>query len=151
METEKVISIIEEETKALLAHMGIVADVEVRENEEGYSISITAEDSALLIGRHGNTLASFEYILSFIIARKIGEYKRVIVEVGGYRKEREEYLKSLAERLREEVVSSGTEKTIQGLKPWERRLIHILFKDDSEVSTESQGEEKERVLVIKKK
>jgi spoIIIJ-associated protein len=86
-----------------------------------------------------------------MVAAKQEEYKRVIVEVGGYREERESYLQDLANRLKEEVVSTGSEKTIRGLKPWERRLIHMMLVEDGQVETESSGEDRDRVLVIRKK
>jgi len=65
--------------------------------------------------------------------------------------EREEYLKGLVERLKEEVEETGSEKPVRGLKPWERRYVHMLLKDDEFVYSESEGEGRDRVLVIKKK
>lgn len=143
--------IIKTETETLLKKIGIDAKVEVKEENDQYQVNITTQENALLIGKHGNTLSSLEHILTLIVAKKIGEFKRIIIEVGGYRKEREEYLKDLATRLKDEVLNSGLEKTIRGLKSWERRLIHMHFSEDKEVTTESQGEERDRVLVIKKK
>lgn len=145
------IKTIQEEVQKLLEHIGIEAEVAVEKTEDGYPILVTTSESALLIGRHGNTLSSLEYLLSFILTRRFGEYKRIILEIGGYRKEREEYLKNLALRLKEDVISTGIQREIRGLKPWERRVVHLFFKDESDVTTESQGEERERVLVIKKK
>jgi spoIIIJ-associated protein len=91
-----------------------------------------------------------EYILTLLVTAKVGEFKRVQIEVGGYREEREAYLRELADRLKEEVISSGYEKKIHGLKPWERRLIHLYLEEAGGVTTESMGEDRERVLVIKK-
>lgn len=134
-----------------LNQIGVEATVSVSEDDNGYKVSLDTPENALLIGKHGNTLSSFEYLLSQMVAAKQDEYKRVIVEVGGYREERESYLNDLADRLKEEVISSGNEKTIRGLKPWERRLIHMRLVEDDQVSTESSGEDRDRVLVIKKK
>lgn len=148
-ETKK---IIEEETKALLDKVGITATVEVTEGEDGsFNIHLDGEENALLIGKHGNTLSSLELILSLIVAKKTGEFKRTIIEVGGWRQEREDYLKDLAERLHAEVMETGSEKTVRGLKPWERRVIHMFLSEMGDVTTESEGESRDRVLVIKKK
>lgn len=143
--------IVQEEALKLLEKIGIDAKVEVEIQEDGVHVSIDTEENALLIGKHGNTLSSFESILSLIVSKKIGEYTRTITEVGGYRKEREEYLRELATRLKEEVIDSGYEKTIRGLKPWERRLVHMHLSEDPDITTESEGEDRDRVLVIKKK
>lgn len=151
MDMEKTEKIVQDEALKLLEKIGIDAKVEVEFQEDGVHVSIDTEENALLIGKHGNTLSSFESILSLIVSKKIGEYTRTITEVGGYRKEREEYLKELATRLKDEVIDSGYEKTIRGLKPWERRLVHMFLAEDPDITTESEGEDRDRVLVIKKK
>lgn len=143
--------LVEQVTKDLLKNIGIEATVTVTEDDNGYHVALDTQENALLIGKHGNTLSALEYLLGQIVATKQDEYKRVLVEVGGYREEREAYLTDLTNRLKEEVITSGTEKTIRGLKPWERRLIHMTLVDDDEVVTESSGEDRDRVLVIKKK
>lgn len=148
---ENNLELVKKEAEQLLAKIGLEGTVTVTDDENGYKLAIDSSDNALLIGKHGNTLSSFEYILAQIIAAQSEEFKRVIVEVGGYREEREAYLQDLALRLKDEVVTSGRDKIIRGLKPWERRHIHMIFVDDKEVVTESEGEDRERVLVLKKK
>lgn len=144
-------ALVQQITDDLLKQIGIEATLSVSEDENGYHVALDTQENALLIGKHGNTLSSLEYLLGQMVALKQDEYKRVIVEVGGYREEREAYLTDLATRLKEEVIATGSEKIVRGLKPWERRLIHMLLVDDSEVTTESSGENRDRVLVIKKK
>lgn len=148
---EDKIKIIKQETEALLKKAGVDATVEVKEADEGFKVYVNAAENALLIGKHGNTLSSLELVLSLIVAKKIGEFQRIILEVGGYREAREDYLIDLAERLREEVIATGENKQVRGLKPWERRIIHTHLGENEDVVTESEGEERDRVLVIRKK
>lgn len=149
---EKANNIIKEEIEKLLKQIGVSSEVVVDEDDDGFTVSLDAgEDNALLIGKHGNTLASLELIITLITTNKLGEFKRVTIEVGSYRTEREQYLQELAEKLREEVVTSGYEKQVRGLKPWERRYVHMYFQDDEKVTTESVGEDRERTLIIKRK
>ncbi len=149
---EKEIKVITKIVEGLLKQIGVTSTVEVQGSEEGFTVSLDAgEDNALLIGKHGNTLASLELVITLITSNKLGEFKRTTVEVGSYRSEREQYLQELADKLREEVVSSGYEKPVRGLKPWERRFLHMYLQDDEEVVTESVGEDRDRTLVIKKK
>ncbi|RJQ28084.1 KH domain-containing protein [Candidatus Parcubacteria bacterium] len=146
------VKIVKKEVEDLLEKVGVSADIEVTEADDEFNVLVDGhDDNALLIGRHGDTLSSLQTILGFIVAKKLGEYKRVILEVGGYRKDREEYLKNLCERLKEEVIESGREKIVNGLKPWERRVIHMYLGEDKDVVTESTGEGRDRVLVIKKR
>ena len=148
---EEVIKTIREETEALLDKIGTNGTIEVAQADGSFNVHIDTDENALLIGKHGNTLSSLELILSLIVAKKTGEFKRVIVEVGGYREAREEYLRDLATRLHDEVIETGNEKTVRGLKPWERRVIHMYLSEGGDVVTESEGEERDRILVIKKK
>lgn len=142
---------IKKQAETLLKHTGVEAKVEVTKEEDGFNVAIDSQDNAILIGKHGNTLYALEVILSLMSAKDSGEYKRVTVEIGGYRKDREEYLTQLSTRLKDEVVTQGIEKTLRGLKSWERRFVHLLFKEDADVITESEGEGLDRVLLIKKK
>jgi spoIIIJ-associated protein len=151
MDMEEKIKIIKEEVEALLSKAGIDATVEVKEEDEGFKVHINASENALLIGKHGNTLTSLELVLSLIAAKRIGEFQRIILEVGGYREAREDYLIDLAERLREEVLTTGADKQVRGLKPWERRIIHMHLGENEDIITESEGEERDRILIIRKK
>lgn len=143
---------IESKVKELFKLLEINAEVSVTENDEAFTIAIdAADDNALLIGKHGNTLTSLEYIIYILCVKTLETPKRILVEIGGYREEREAYLAELAQRLKDEVIETGVEKTVRGLKPWERRHVHMVLSDSTEVMTESEGEDRDRVLVIKKK
>ena len=149
---EKQNKIIKEIVEKLLKEIGVESTVEVENNEESFTVALDGgEDNALLIGKHGNTLSSLELIITLITSNKLGEFKRVTLEVGSYRAEREQYLQELADKLKEEVIESGYEKSVRGLKPWERRFLHMYLEEDEEVMTESVGEDRERTLIIKKK
>lgn len=149
---EKDVKLIEKKLAKLFKLLDLDAEISVTSNDEAYTVSIDAKDNnALLIGKHGNTLSSIEYITYILVSKDLTEPKRLLIEIGGYREEREAYLADLATRLKEEVISTGVEKTVRGLKPWERRHIHMSLTEDAEVMTESMGEERDRVLVIKKK
>lgn len=149
---EKNLETITEKVKKLISLLEVEADVTVTSTDEAYVVAIDAHDNnALLIGKHGNTLSALEYIIYILVAKDLEDEKRILIEIGGYREEREAYLADLAGRLRDEVIESGVEKSVRGLKPWERRHVHMTLADDKDVTTESTGEERDRVLIIKKK
>ena len=93
---EEISRIIKEEAEILLDKIGTEGSVVVTATDEAFNVQIDTDENALLIGKHGNTLSSLELILSLIVAKKSGEFHRIIIEVGGYREAREEYLKELA-------------------------------------------------------
>lgn len=134
-----------------LKSLDIEGDFELLENDEGFEIKLETQDSGIVIGHHGDTLEALQIILSLILSKELGEFKRVSIDVGDYKKNRSEYLTSLALDTKEKVLSTNKEIFLPDLKSWERRVVHMLLKDDKEVSSESIGEGKERVLVIKPK
>ena len=117
--------LVKKEIEALLKQIGVKSEVELEESENGFTAVLDAgEDNALLIGKHGNTLAALELVVTLITTNKLGEFKRVTLEIGSYREEREQYLRELVDKLKSEVIDSGYEKPVRGLKSWERRFVH---------------------------
>ena len=144
---KKVKGVVEEILKVL----EIDATFELLENEEGYDIILTTEDSGIVIGHHGDTLEALQTVISLSVSKTLGEFKRISLEVGDYKKNREEYIKSLVAETKDKVLSEKKEIFLPDLKPWERRIVHIILQEDKEVTSESIGEGKDRVLVVKPK
>lgn len=135
----------------LFKHLGIKEPFEVTETEESIDVVVSSVDPGLIIGHHGDTLDSLQLVLSLMLAKSSGEYKRVSLEVGDYKKNRSDYLKNLATQTKERVLSEQREIFLPNLKPWERREVHLSLQDDDQVISESVGEGKERTLVVKPK
>lgn len=149
---EKDLNIIQEHVAKLFKLLDVEAEITVTSSDEAYTVAIDAKDSnALLIGKHGNTLSSLEFIIYILVSKKLETPKRLLIEIGGYREEREAYLASLAQRLKDEVLETGVEKSVRGLKPWERRHVHMILSEEADITTESEGEDRDRTLIIKKK
>ncbi len=141
--------VVEETARELFSKLGIQDDIEVIEGDESIEVVLSSEDPGLIIGRHGDTLDSLQLVLSLMVAKKTGEYKRLTLEVGDYKKNRIDYLKTLAEQTKERVLNEGREVFLPSLKSWERRIVHVYLQDDKEVVSESVGEGRERTLVVK--
>jgi len=142
--------VLDKDIKNFFQTLGIDANLDILETEEEIKISVESEDSGMIIGYHGETLEAIQLILSLILAKKRGSFKRVSVEVGDYKKNREEWLKKTAEEAKQKVLQ-GEEVRLTDLKSWERRVIHLILSDDKEVISESMGEGKDRTLVIRPK
>ena len=147
----KQIDVAQNVAKELFTLLGIEDPFEIKELDEGLELSINAVDSGVIIGRHGENLEGLQLVLSLCVSKKLGEFKRISVEVGDYKKKREEWLKDLAVQTKERALSENREIYLSNLKSWERRIVHMFLKEDDEVSSESVGEGRDRVLVIKPK
>ncbi len=140
---------IEEVVKKLLKGLDIQADFEIKEADDQIEITLETEDTGMVIGHHGDTLESLQLIFALCIAKETGTFKRVSLEIGDYKKNRSDWLNSLAMESKEKALLENREIMLKNLKSWERRLIHLALKEDKEVVSESVGEGIERMLVIK--
>lgn len=141
--------VVEQNLTELFPMLGIDATWEIKESDEEIEVSLQTEDTGVIIGYHGESLEALQLLLSLSLSKKIGEYKRVLLEVGDYRKKRTEYLERLAAQAKERALVDHSEVVLSDLKPWERRIIHVILSEDKEVESESQGEGKNRTLIIR--
>ncbi len=141
-------------SEELLELMGVSGKVEVVDDPENQAlvVNISSEnETGLLIGRHGATLLCLQAAIGMMLKQKLGEWVRVIVNVGDWRQKEEEHLRSLAEAAAERVRTTGEAQSIYNLSASQRRIIHMALAADPTLTTESLGEGEERYLVVKKK
>lgn len=111
-------------------------------------IDIDGDDLGLLIGRRGETLGSLQYVVNLMLQRKLHNKALVGIDVGGYRRRREESLRNLASRMAERVRMTGQSVTLEPMPPNERRIIHIALSESPYVVTVSIGEGDARKVAI---
>ena len=140
----------------LFAHMDVDAAIQLRHPEieesgaePSYILDITGEDAGLLIGRGGSALTSLQFLLNYLVSRRLESWEPVNVDVEGYRRRRHQALRNLAQRLAERVKKSGRPFTLEPMSASERRIIHLVLSKDQRVFTESIGEGEGRRVSIK--
>lgn len=144
------INVIKEVTEELLKQLQIAAGVEVVAGEENvFQINLATEESGLLIGYHGETLSSLQLILGLIVYRKLGEWVRVVVEIGDYRAKRNETLAAMANDYADRALASGQPIVLAPMLAIERRAVHMALTDRSDVEAISEGEGKMRHIIIR--
>lgn len=131
----------------LFSHMDIDVSAEIEEDEEKVSINISGEDSGTVIGYRGDVLDAVQYLTSLSV-NSGDDYKKVIIDCENYREKRSETLKSLAEKLAAKAERTGRKVVLEPMNPFERRIIHSALHDMNEVTTESEGVEPNRYIVI---
>lgn len=114
----------------------------------GPIIDLEGEDSGLLIGRRGQTLAALQFLVNMIVRRKAGEDVRVMLDVERYRQRRETSLKDMATKVASRVVQSSRSVTLEPMTAADRRIIHTTLTDYPGVSTESTGMGEDRKVTI---
>lgn len=150
--TPEAISIAQEVLEEMFDLMEVDAEVRLRTNSiagEDLSIDIMGDDSGLLIGRGGTTLSSLQFMVNFIVSKRLTEWTPVNIDVEGYKQRRYKYLETLAQRLAKRVRSTGKPFTLDPMPANERRVIHMALARNSQVTTESTGTGSERRLSIR--
>jgi spoIIIJ-associated protein len=135
----------------LLVKMDIDAIAEPSEAEGRVYVDILdgdPDDMSLLIGRHGQTLDAIQELSRQVVGRRLDERIRVLVDVEDYRKRRASRLVEKARDAAEEVLESGTERSLEPMDALERKIVHDAVAEIEGVRTESRGEDPNRCVVI---
>lgn len=136
-------------TKELLEKIGVEGNINVTEEDGVIHIDIESEDSGLLIGYHAETLQSLQLVLAMLVNQGAKDWQQIIVDVGDYRKQREETLKRMARRAARQARELGEEQELPSMSSFERRLVHIFLTEENGVTSESRGEGRHRRVIVK--
>lgn len=132
----------------LLERVGVKAEVEVVLKEGDLHLEIKGDQEGILIGRHGRTLDSFQFLINRMVNKHLQTPVRIVLDINDYRKRKTENLKRMAIRIAEKVKSKGRPLTIGPFDAHDRRLIHIALEEDPAVRTESLGEGRLKKITI---
>ncbi len=134
----------------LLSFFGLNTDVYAT-SEDGEVIELEVPSTHLngfLIGQHGDTMRSLQYLISMALKNQGFAQTRVNVDVADYKRKRAERLVKRAEEWFREVKTSGKAKDLPPMHAADRRVVHQAASDFG-LLTESIGEGRERHIVLK--
>ena len=129
----------------------VVMEKFVNKNDGTVTFKLHGADMGILIGKHGQTLDSLQYLTNLVANKNSAERVRVIIDVEDYRDRRIETLNRLAYRLADKVKRSGERVALEPMNPHERKIIHMALQNDRRVTTLSEGDEPFRHVVIELK
>lgn len=134
--------------EGLFPIMNVNAKCNLVEEDDKIVVEVIAERSQQVIGYRGETLDALQALAGAVANIGREDYRRVVVDCENYREKREETLKGLAEKLAERAVREGRKVILEPMAPYERRIIHSALADRKDVTTESDGKEPNRHVVI---
>jgi len=111
-------------------------------------VAVTGRDANALVGPRARNLQSLQYLFRSLIYKQADGNYNVVVDADGYRRRRRRSLESLAQRKADEAVETGRTVKLRAMPAHERRIIHMLLKQDNRVSTESSGKGRDRAITI---
>jgi spoIIIJ-associated protein len=127
------------------AHYG---EPEEAGDEKQVLVDINGDDLSILIGRRTETLNALQYIASLIVSKQLEKWVPLVIDIQGYRSRRTRALQQLARRMAEQAVHTGKRQTLEPMPANERRIIHMELSNNTQVVTESTGEEPNRKVTI---
>lgn len=130
--------------------MGIEVNMETIRKTDQINIILHSENNNLLIGKNGKTLKALQYILKQSLLNKTNMTININVDVENYKENRKKHIERLAKKLAKEVLKTNEEIKMTSMNSYERRLVHEVLKNFKNIKTESEGEEPNRSVVIKK-
>ena len=129
----------------------VVMEKFVSKEEGSVTFKLHGADMGILIGKHGQTLDSLQYLTNLVANKNSAERIRVMIDIEDYRERRAHTLTRLALRLAERVKRSGDRVVLEPMNPHERKIIHMALQNDNRVNTLSEGEDPYRRVVIELK
>ena len=143
-------NLVAESIREIIEKLQVPATIEVSRQDSIFFVDIDSEDSSLLIGKHGVNLESLQFILAVRIKTLTGDDDfEIYVDVGNWRRRKEEKLKQMALDAAQRVETENEPQAIYNLTNSERRVVHVALADHPAVETISEGEGENRHVIVK--
>ena len=135
--------------RGLLDRMGVKAEIEITERENGgLLVNLSGPGMGAVIGRRGETLDAIQHLTNYAINRGGEKRCHINVDAESYRAKREESLVHLAEKMAAKVVKYKRSMALEPMNSYERHVIHTALQNFEGVSTSSTGTEPNRRVVV---
>lgn len=146
---EDIIDFIKKYLQKIVYDIGIGINLEIKKRDGNVYITIISDNNALLIGKNGRTMDALGTILKQAIYTKYGFYFNFILDVGEYKEKQQSHLEYMAKKLAREVEMTKIAVKLDPMNSYERRIIHNALTNNKKVTTESEGQEPQRYIIIK--
>lgn len=150
-ELDKIADVSVETVKEIIKFFN-VGEFEINEYEgsEGELIlDLDGDDLSILIGHKGSTIQSLQQMVSIITSSKLGYKYPVTIDVHGYKGRQKNKLEDLAYRMANKALNQNRQVSLRPMSPYDRRIIHMALAEEKEVETLSEGQGKDRHVIIR--
>ncbi len=128
--------------------LGVPATVAISESGGDLTARISGSDVALLIGKRGQTIDAIQHLANAVLRSEDGPQLTAIVDAAGYRARRRQTLERAAEQAAQEALADGRPVPLEPMSAVERKLVHLYLQERGGVTTESEGAEPNRRIVV---
>lgn len=132
----------------ILTFFGVNVSVDAQIRDEFIELSVpSTESNSILIGRNAETLRSLQYLVATMLRNNNAALYRVNIDIADYKKQRADKLEKQVREWIEEVRTSGDSKVLR-LNAADRRIVHGVVAEYSDMRSVSEGEGRDRKLII---
>ncbi|HVE64002.1 MAG TPA: R3H domain-containing nucleic acid-binding protein [Mycobacteriales bacterium] len=136
--------------EGLLDILDLDGDLDLDVEGERASVAIVGEHLDNLVGPGGGTLDALQELTRLAVLQQTGTRSRLMLDVGGFRAQRRADLVVLAGEVAERVRSDGEAERLAPMTPFERKVVHDAISAADGVVSESEGEEPQRRVVVRR-
>jgi spoIIIJ-associated protein len=123
-------------------------DIDLDVENDRAMVAIVGTDLTALIGTNGETLDALQELTRLAVAQQTGVRSRLMLDVSGHRQARRAELARVADEAARQALDSGERVPLDPMNPFERKVVHDAVGAIDGVTSESEGEEPNRRVVI---
>jgi spoIIIJ-associated protein len=148
MNKEESVAFAQQYLSDLVSFFGLNVDVTATTEDDVIELTIPSTDlNSVLIGRNADTLRSLQYLVSTVLRNRDAALTRVNIDIADYKKQRAERIAKQAREWIEEVRRTGSSH-VASLNAADRRVVHRVAAEYSDIRTFSEGEGRDRRITI---
>lgn len=132
----------------LLDIADVDGDIDMDVEGERAVVAIVGDGLDALVGQHGQVLEAIQELTRLAVVRETGVRSRLMLDIGGWRAARKEELTTIGTRAAKRALESGEPVRLAPMTPFERKVVHDAVAAVDGVSSESEGVEPERRVVV---
>lgn len=135
--------------KELLNSLNIIANIETKIRDGKVKYEIFSKNNSVLIGKKGHILDSIQTYVRQAIFNVIDLYVNITIDVENYKQKQNYFLEKKVKKIAREVTLSKVEVKLDPMNSYERKIVHEALQGFKYITTESEGEEPNRCVVVK--
>jgi spoIIIJ-associated protein len=151
MDTQESVAFAKKYLEDMLSFFGVNIEVEAGFEEDVIELRVPSTDmNSVLIGRNAETLRSMQYLISTTLRNRKSALQRVNLDIADYKKQHAEKVAEDARGWIEEVRRTG-DSYVADLNAADRRVVHRVAGEYTDIQTFSEGEGRDRRIIIAQK
>lgn len=146
---EEILDYIKQYINIIATKMNISIDCDVSIHEDNFNITLVSDNNSILIGKEGRTLNAIQLLIRQSIKNQTTLNIKLNVDIANYKLKKLKNIEKQVKKIANEILKTKIDVSLDSMNSYERRLVHSIINEYSNLETESIGEGKDRHIVIK--